>query len=304
MSLFTVRPNNRSKLAIALAFIILSQLPVSVTSARANFYALNESVVPANAVPHGVSESDVTVDVVPQPDLIRQIPLRANDMVYSTSTKMLYASVPSSSGVNGNSIASVDPVTGVVDSTVFVGSEPKKLALSDDGHTLYVSLEGAAAIRSFDVVSHALGLQFPLGSDNFFGTLRLTDMAVAPGNPNLVAVSRNYRGVSPPEAGVAVFENGVQRPVTTPGHTVASDFLSFSASAGTLYGCGFYSGLNTMTVNSAGVSITSSSSFSLGNAIRFDNGRVYGSTGQIVNPTGGTLVGTFSGVGSGPFLYD
>jgi len=215
-------------------------------------------------------------------------------MVYSTSTKMLYASVPSSSGVNGNSIASVDPVTGVVDSTVFVGSEPKKLALSDDGHTLYVSLEGAAAIRSFDVVSHALGLQFPLGSDNFFGTLRLTDMAVAPGNPNLVAVSRNYRGVSPPEAGVAVFENGVQRPVTTPGHTVASDFLSFSASAGTLYGCGFYSGLNTMTVNSAGVSITSSSSFSLGNAIRFDNGRVYGSTGQIVNPTGGTLVGTIT----------
>jgi len=59
-----------------------------------------------------------------------------------------------------------------------------------------------------------------------------------------------------------------------------------------------------MTVNSAGVSITSSSSFSLGNAIRFDNGRVYGSTGQIVNPTGGTLVGTFSGVGSGPFTTD
>src|SRR2546425_4119824 len=37
-----------------------------------------------------------------QTDFIRQIPLTANDVVYSPSTKLLYASVPSSVGSGGN----------------------------------------------------------------------------------------------------------------------------------------------------------------------------------------------------------
>src|SRR6516225_9975636 len=46
-------------------------------------------------------------DVETQDDLIRQVPLQANDVVYSRSTKMLYASVPSSAGAGGNSIVSI-----------------------------------------------------------------------------------------------------------------------------------------------------------------------------------------------------
>lgn len=235
---------------------------------------------------------------------IRQIPLSVNDVVYSSSTQRLYASMPSSVGASGNSIITLDPVTGSVDSPVFVGSEPKKLALSNDGNSLYVWLDGAASIRKFDVPTKTPGLQFPLGQDNFFGVYTLTDMAVAPGNANLLAVARSHRGTSPPQAGVAVFDNGVQRPTTTPGHTAASDFLAFSASPSTLYGGGFYSGLNIMTIDANGVSITSTKTFSSGSGIRFDNGRVYGSTGQVINPTTGDLEGTFSGVGSGPFTTD
>ena len=95
-----------------------------------------------------------------------------------------------------------------------------------------------------------------------------------------------------------------QRPTTTPGHIVASDFLTFSASANTLYGGGFNSGLNTMTIDANGVSITSTKTFAPGSSVRFDNGLVYGSTGQVINPTTGNLAGTFSGVGSGPFTTD
>ena len=222
-------------------------------------------------------------------DFVRQIPLATNDIVYNPSTKLIYTSVPSSVGVGGNSIVSLDPATGTTDAPVFIGSEPRKLALSDDGQSLYVSLEGVAAIRRFDVPTRTPGLQFPLGQDSFFGLYVLSDLAVAPGNPNLVAVARNYRGVSPPEAGVAVYDNGVQRPTTTPGHSAASDFLAFSASPDKLYGGGFQSGLNTMTINSSGVSITSTATFAAGSSIRFDNGLVYGSSGQVINPTSGTL---------------
>src|SRR5215213_1764128 len=87
-------------------------------------------------------------------DFIRRIALRTNDLVYSGSTGKLYASLPSNAGSNGNSIAPIDPTTGIVGGSTFIGSEPNKLALSDDGHSLYVSLDGAAAIRRFDVLTN------------------------------------------------------------------------------------------------------------------------------------------------------
>src|SRR5689334_2982925 len=84
-----------------------------------------------------------------QTDSIRQISLATNDLVYNKADQMLYASVPSSVGSGGNSITPINPVTGAIGNSVFIGSEPNKLALSDDGKTLYTSLNGASAIRRF-----------------------------------------------------------------------------------------------------------------------------------------------------------
>src|SRR3569832_975344 len=72
-------------------------------------------------------------------DFIRRISLTTNDLVYSSSTGRIYASVPSRVGSSGNSLQAIDPTTGLVSSSTFVGSEPNKLAISDDGHSLYVS---------------------------------------------------------------------------------------------------------------------------------------------------------------------
>jgi sugar lactone lactonase YvrE len=231
-----------------------------------------------------------------QADFVRQIPLVSNDIVYSPATKMLYASMPSSAGAGGNSITTIDPVTGSIGASVFIGSEPNKLALSDNGTSLYASLDGAYAIRRFDVSTQTPGQQFPVGQDSFFGVYTVADLAVAPGNPDLLAVARSYRGTSPPEAGVAIFDNGVPRPTTGPGHISGSDYLSFSASASKLYGSGFYSGLTTLTISSSGVSITATSSLSSGWRVKFDNGVVYGGNGQVIDPDGGSLRGTFQGV--------
>src|ERR1041385_8388056 len=138
-------------------------------------------------------------------EFIRQIPLPANDLVYSPLTGKFYASVPSSVGGGGNSIKSIDPATGTIESSTFIGSEPNKLALSDDGHNLYVSLDGSAAVRRFDVQTNTPGLQFTLGQDSFSGRYVVGEFAVAPGNPDLVAVARSFGG------GIAVYDNGVRR---------------------------------------------------------------------------------------------
>jgi sugar lactone lactonase YvrE len=237
-------------------------------------------------------------------DFIRQIPLAINDVAFSASTGKLYASVPSLAGSTGNRIATINPNTGSIDNSVFIGSEPNLLAISDDGNSLYATLEGSFAIRRFNTQTETAGLQFSVGQDSFFGRYRVNDLAVAPGNADLIAIARHYPGTSPPEAGVAVFDNGVQRPVTGPGHIEGSDYLSFSASATKLYGCGFYSSLKTLTIDASGVTVASTMPFSVSSRIKFNNGLVFSSGGQVVNPDTATLLGTFSGVFSNAFVAD
>jgi len=129
-------------------------------------------------------------------EFIRKINLMTNDLVYSSTTGRIYASIPSSAGSGGNSIAAIDPTTGLITSTTFIGSEPNQLALSDDGHSLYVSLDGALAIRRFDALTNTPGLQFPIGQDLFHGRYGISDFAVAPGNPGTVALARQFGGIS------------------------------------------------------------------------------------------------------------
>lgn len=137
----------RSILALALASLI--QMPLPLVTAANTHRATGTT-----------SKSRSSAPLAPQADLIRQVPLTANDVVYSSATQMLYASVPSSAGPGGNSITTVDPATTGVVSSVFVGSEPDKLALSDNGHTLYTWLAGGFSMRKFEVVTQTAGLSF------------------------------------------------------------------------------------------------------------------------------------------------
>jgi hypothetical protein len=293
-------PSSHWKLALLLAASFIARLPIQVVQGgRASSASRSADKIAAN-------NTAATAPLVPDPpaDLIRQIPLAANDLAYSQTTHLLYASVPSSVGAGGNSITTIDPTTTAITNSVFVGSEPDRLSLSDDGHTLYTALSGAYAIRRFDVNTQTPGQQFAIGSDSFFGLYAISDFAVAPGNPNLIAVARGYLGTSPPEAGVAVFDNGVQRPVTGPGHVSGSDYLTFSADAAKLYGTGLYSGLTTLTINANGVSITNTTSIGTSNRIKFDGGRVYCGNGQIINPDTSSLVGTLGSVSTSAFVPD
>ncbi|HKP73126.1 MAG TPA: hypothetical protein VJT82_09340, partial [Pyrinomonadaceae bacterium] len=239
-----------------------------------------------------------------QAEFVRQIPLPVNDVVYNPADHLLYVSVPSSAGGAGNTVAPVNPATGEIGTPVFVGSEPSKLAMADDGHTLYVTMDGSYTIRRFDTATRTPGAEFAVGQDSFHGVYSANDLAVAPGNPNVVAVVRYYLGTSPPEAGVAIFDNGVQRPKTGVGHISGSDYVAYSASESKLYGGGSYDGLRTMTIDATGVASTTISAQSAGTRIKFANGRIYGSGGQVFNPDTNTLLGTFAGVSTFAFTVD
>lgn len=60
---------------------------------------------------------------------IIEVNLRTNDIVYDPASDTIYASVPSSVGLpRGNSITPIDPHSGAIGTSVFIGSEPNLLA--------------------------------------------------------------------------------------------------------------------------------------------------------------------------------
>jgi uncharacterized protein (TIGR03437 family) len=228
------------------------------------------------------------------------IGLSAKSLVYDKTRGILYASVPSSQGSLGNRVVPIDPNTGVLGQAIFVGSEPGKMAISDDGAYLYVALDGSAAVRRVDLGSQTADLQFVLGSDSFFGSMYVDDMAVMPGNAHTIAVSRRYPGVSPRHAGVAIYDDGVKRTKQTQVHT-GSDRIEFSSSPSTIYGFNNETtefGFRILTVDSDGVTETkvfgSAPVGGFGADIKYENGRIYGTSGAILSADTGTQAGVFT----------
>ena len=247
----------------------------------------------------GVTSNGASVKV----DDIRQVTLATNDLIYDKVSQKIYASVPSSAGGIGNSITSIDPVTGGIGSSVTVGSEPTKLAISDNGQFLYVGLDGEDAVVRVSVPPAMPGLKFLLGISSCPPGLTVEDMEVVPSSPQVVAISRKRGGCSPQHDGVAIYDNGVMRPNVTPSHT-GSNVIEFSASASRLYGYNQETtefGFRRMTVNASGVTVLDVFDSFMGDLIsghntdiKFDGGFIYTTSGRVIDPEARTVAGAFS----------
>lgn len=224
------------------------------------------------------------------PTFIRRVNLQANNLVYSEATQALYASVQSREGPRGNSITRITPETGELGPSVFIGSEPDRMAISDDGRTIWTHLNGVNSVRRFDVLSQTAGLQFFTGSVTPQPPL---DMEVIPGQPQSVVLSR---GFSQSSAGsVVVFDSGIHRPNIA--NTLSYGPIEFGAQPSILYGA-FGSDLIKFQVDPSGVT-QSSVAPALGSgvsAFKFAGGRLYFGNGSVVDPESNVLLGTFPGV--------
>ena len=225
--------------------------------------------------------------------IIRSIDVPVRDIVYDPFSRKIYGSVPSSFGFpNGNSIVTIDPFTASIDGFTFAGSEPAKLALADDGSRLYVALNGNNTVRPFDLTTRTMGTPFQIGG----ASLRVEDMVVAPGHPNVVAVSRNPGGPSS-NVGAAIFVDGNQLPVVTGG---LINRLAFSNSAEVLYAHDQGTSFLTLSVDLApdgGVTVVRGTGGVFRfwqSAIVFDDGRIYTPRGNVVDPVNHVPLGKFS----------
>ena len=237
---------------------------------------------------------------------VRSIELTVGDLVFDHSTGRIYASVPSVSWPWGdplprrtaNSIVPIDPRTGELGAPVFVGSEPRRLAISDDASTLYVGLDGAFSVRAVSLPALTPGVQFALGTGGFDGPLRAESLAVQPGHPEVVAVARRAAHAYASAAGVAIFEGGVQRPLVAGGR---ANSIAFTNDPTRLYGYdnlvsswGFFR----IAVSSEGATLLDETrgllvGFHL--TIRAFGNLIYGVEGTAIDPSVPRVSGRYSG---------
>lgn len=226
---------------------------------------------------------------------IRQLALPTQDLISDPFTARLYATVPASSGVYSNSLARLDPLSGVVEAAQYLGLDPDRLAVSDDGQFLYIGLDGDYSVRQFSLVTQTPGLAFSLGAGHY-----ALDLDVMAGNPEVVAVSRSQFQPGGP-AGIAIYDHGIKRANEAGGSTV----IAFGSS-NVLYGFWNYTteyGFYRMLVDAIGVTVQSSSGLIQAYAdIQYDAGRLYTTTGGVMDPDQMKWLGQLSV--SGPVKSD
>ena len=239
---------------------------------------------------------------------INTVNVTTNDLVYDSNTDRIYVSIPSSNGSNGNSIGVINPNDYTLENTIFIGSEPTVLAISDDGQFVYSGFSGSSTVRRFEISSQTSGLQFSLGSDPSSGSFYVEDIEVMPGQPNTIAIARRNIGISPKHEGVAIYDNDVMRPTTTPDHT-GSNRIEFN-SQNSLIGYNNETtefGIRRMSINNSGVNVvdvTQSVLSGFGEDFSYYDSKMYATNGAIVDTTNSLFViGTFSNA-NGPSVYD
>ena len=231
------------------------------------------------------------------------LPVVSNNMVYNPVNGLAYLSIPSTgSTVTGNSIVSLDPATGALGTPIFVGSEPGVMAVSDDGKTLWVALNGSAAIRKVDLTASVAGPQYSIAAVVYSGNIP-TAMLVLPGTSDSVAITTSYQ--------LGLYDAGVLR-----GNTVSVSSAYALQADGTrkeLY-VGAY-GLQAYTYGSTGLALKSSGGNSNYNSIasatydeiQLVSGKIFTDIGRVFDSESAGLLGSFqlnNVILTGPTLYD
>lgn len=228
---------------------------------------------------------------------------QVNDITYSQSSGMIYASVPSTGGAMGNYIVVINPRTRQIINSVFAGSEPNRIALTSDEKYLYVGLDGSASVKRLSLENMTFDQNFALGSGSN-GAYYAENIAPLQNRPEAVAISRRNFCCSPRHEGVAIYVNGSQL-TTTSVRTSETNEIVAGDDATTLYGYGSESSefaFRRLAVDQNGVSIAFSQAYSFGAynlEIRYLRGMVYASNGKLVTaasglPGGSLAVGGFA----------
>jgi len=222
---------------------------------------------------------------VTYPATITTLDLPANNIVWDPYAQRIYASLPSSYGTNGNTIAVINPANGKVTGYYFAGSEPNQLALSSDAQYLYVGLNGNGSVQRLILPNFTPDIDVSLGTGTF-GLNTAGQLTVDPSDDHTWTVA--LAGCC--NNSLYFYKDSTQLP----------DFITYPAiydavwaNSSTLYGDGEDT-LSQVAVTASGGTVSQQwSGLVNGNAIDYAAGLIYGNDGKVFNPSTGLLVGSF-----------
>lgn len=306
--------------------------PITMTVSGSNFFPA--SVVFINGVAQTtVYQSSTSLSVTFQPSLINavgeipvtvvnptpgggssgvypligynSIALTASALTVDPVGGLLYAAIPASASKNPSTIIPINPATGATTTPITVSSDPRTLAVSDDGSELYVA--SAGVLQRINLKTQAIEKTFDLPVDPEWGQTYVHEMHVVPGSPKSVVVVL-FANVDPAEDGAALYnDSGLVNWI--PGQAAVNgantlfwlDSFTFTSSPSTMYGLPEAVGdtfFMEIPVSPSGISRPQNgnggeTSQQTGSIVRSDGRLLYTNAGQVWNPSTKKLLGTY-----------
>lgn len=252
-----------------------------------------------------------TVDLTPgdeyQPVNVAQQGI--SDLAYDAANQQLYVSALSgyNSTVTG-AVTQVDPITGALGAQLSLSDSLSSIAISDDGQYLYTGSKENPVIYRLTLSTLQQDLQIPLGTmmngsqaiPNIVG-----NMAVAPGEPQTIAVALASPGGLPATAGTQVFDGAVARAQSLAplGYYASPDSISWGSDATSLYAYRysqqqpFDEEIDSVAVSGSGLSVESSIDLTGGpdnvQQLIYQQGQLFDLDGYVRAAATGSIVGQF-----------
>ena len=284
------------------------QVQISASDVATPGYA---QVTVTNAGPGGGISNVAEFQILYQPTVVNQV---SNDMLWDAVNQVMYISIPSTASTHADQVCVLNPTTAAI-GTCQPGSEPHKLAISDDSQFLYVGMDGTGSVQRFVLPSLTPDISYSLGTEPGTGSLYYAlDLQVAPGAPHTTAVSLGT--VTDPAAtgGITIYDDSTPRPTSVLGWGPTQDLydsLQWGANVTELYAASTEGGgdFYTLSVSSSGVVLDQDypSVFWNEGKINYDaaNGLIYSDDGfHAIDPSTGMPVGIFEVGGGWPMAPD
>ncbi|HZR18648.1 MAG TPA: hypothetical protein VFE51_15250, partial [Verrucomicrobiae bacterium] len=216
---------------------------------------------------NGVTGSSNPFDAVAT--AFQEFDFYATDLLYDSKAQRIYATVPAASTNFANCLVVIDPVVGRIETNYFLGDDPQKMALSDDGQFLYVTFYGSNVVRRFDMSTRSIGLQVSLGYDLVGNKIVGVNVGVLPGQPHSYAVAAG---------GLRIFDDTVER---TNSLHIQGPIICVSPTR-------LYTGppFTRVTLDSSGVVSSDSHDgyMGYGDDLKYNGGLVFSSSGEVFEP--------------------
>ena len=307
--------------AVATTYSTATQLEATILGS--DFTSAQQAAVSVfNPTPGGGTSmaQQITILVAPGSGTVTKVSVVANSLAWDPVNQVIYLSLPSSDGANGNTVQILTASTGVLGNSASVGSEPNLLSVSENSKYLYVSLDGAASIQRMTLPGLGTDISIPLGSSSSSPYYAM-DLQAAPNADKTFAVVRGESDSGPQETGgVLIYDDSTARPdalcgwSSGPGCTNPNDpnedwgpydTIQWNGDGSAMFAADYEDSaydFYTVPVTSAGFgAVTNYGDLvtSRDGHIHFDKttGYVYDDWGEVIDPSDDQLVGLLAATG-------